>query len=70
MRKVREKSGVERFHAHLCRHTFGQWALEQGAERAAVQDMLGHKSDAMTVHYTKQARLKTAAEMMPKYSPV
>jgi integrase/recombinase XerD len=70
MYRLKAKSGVQRFHPHLLRHTFGQVALEKGAERAAVQDMLGHETDAMTRRYTRKARERTAAAMMPKYSPV
>ena len=51
---------MTRLHAHLCRHTFGQVALAKGAERAAVQDMLGHETDAMTRRYTQEARKQTA----------
>ena len=60
---------IARLHAHLCRHTFGQTALQKGAKRAAVQDMLGHTTDLMTRRYTSTAREQTAAAMMPRYSP-
>jgi site-specific recombinase XerD len=68
--RLKVRTGISRLTAHLLRHTFAQHALEQGAERAAVQDMLGHQSDAMTRRYSKQVRATTAAQMMPKYSPV
>lgn len=67
-RRAKKRSGVARLHAHLLRHTFGQAAIERGAERAAVQDMLGHETDAMTRRYTREARARTAAAMMPRYA--
>lgn len=59
-----------RVHFHLLRHTFGTIAIDKGAERAAVQDMMGHTTDAMTMRYTRAARKRTAAKMMPQYSPI
>lgn len=68
--RLKRDSGVLRVHPHLARHTFGQVAIEKGAERALVQDMLGHRSDAMTWRYTKNARESTAALRQPEFSPV
>jgi site-specific recombinase XerD len=68
--RLKKESGVGRVHAHLCRHTYGQHAIEQGAERALVQDFLGHSSDVMTKRYTKTARERDAAKQMPAFSPV
>ena len=70
IKRLKESSGVARFHAHLCRHTFGQVALEKGAERALVQDMLGHKTDLMTRRYTGDVRKTTVAKAMPRYAAV
>ncbi len=69
-RRLKQKSGVKRIHAHLFRHTFAQVALEKGAERATVQDMLGHKSDLMSRRYAGAVRQQTAARLMPKYAPI
>ena len=69
-RRLKDSSGVPRVRAHLFRHTFGSFAIEKGAERAAVQDMLGHETDMMTRRYTRAARKRTASAMMPRYSPV
>jgi site-specific recombinase XerD len=69
-RRLKVRSGVARVHSHLLRHNFAQVALEKGAERAAVQDMLGHKTDAMSRRYAGGVRQRTAARMMPKYSPI
>src|SRR5262245_60001385 len=57
-------------HAHLLRHTFAQVALTKGAERAMVQDMLGHRSDAMTRRYAGSVRQGTAAKRMPEFAPL
>lgn len=70
LRRLKAQSGVPRVRAHLFRHTFGSFAIERGAERAAVQDMLGHETDYMTRRYTRAARKRTASAMMPRYSPV
>jgi len=67
-RRLKKKSGVRRLHAHLLRHTFGQIAIEDGAAPAQVQDMLGHDTDAMTRRYTRDARAKAAAALMPRYA--
>jgi len=40
------------------------------AERALVQDMLGHKTDLMTRRYTGDARKTTAAKAMARYGAV
>lgn len=69
-RRLKGRSGVTRVHPHLLRHHFAQVALEKGAERAAVQDMLGHKTDAMSRRYAGNVRQRTAARMMPRYSPI
>jgi len=69
-RRLKVRSGIDRLHPHLLRHTFAQVALERGAERAAVQDMLGHSTEAMTRRYAGSVRQQSAARMMPKYSPL
>lgn len=68
-RRVSARVG-QRVHAHLFRHTFAQHALASGAGSAEVQDMLGHKSPAMTRRYTGNARKRRAAQLMPVYSPI
>jgi len=70
IKRLKKRSGVKRFHAHLCRHTFGQVAIAKGAERALVQDMLGHKTDVMTRRYTGDVRKTTAAKGMARYGAV
>ena len=69
-RRRRNRSGIAELHAHLLRHTFAQVALTKGAERAAVQDMLGHRTDAMSRRYAGNVRQETAARMMPEFAPI
>ena len=50
-RRVRELSGIERFHSHLCRHTFATEWREAGGSLAALQAVLGHGTIAVTERY-------------------
>lgn len=66
-KRLKKRSGVDRLHAHLFRHTFAQGALTKDAA-APVQSMLGHKTDRMTRRYTAGVRDQVAAAEMPKYA--
>jgi site-specific recombinase XerD len=68
-RRLKKRLNMPQLHAHLFRHTFAQTALQKGAERALVQDMLGHKTDHMTRRYSGNVRKSTAARMMPQFTP-
>jgi integrase/recombinase XerD len=70
IRRLQRRSGVKRFHAHLCRHMVAQNALLKGAGRAEVQDILGHATDAMARRYAGTARQVVAAQNMAKYAVV
>ena len=48
---VRKLSGIERFHSHLCRHTFATEWRESGGSLAALQAVLGHGTIAVTERY-------------------
>jgi site-specific recombinase XerD len=48
---VRELSGIERFHWHLCRHTFAAKWPEAGGSLPALQAVLGHGTIAVTEPY-------------------
>jgi integrase len=42
---------IERFHSHLCRHTFATEWREAGGSLAALQAVLGHGTIAVTERY-------------------
>jgi integrase len=50
-KRVRELSGIIRFHSHLCRHTFATEWREAGGSLAALQAVLGHGTIAVTERY-------------------
>ncbi len=50
-KRVRQLSGIARFHSHLCRHTFATEWRESGGSLAALQAVLGHGSIAVTERY-------------------
>jgi integrase len=50
-RRVRELSGIERFHSHLCRHTFATEWRQSGGSLAALQAVLEHATIAVTERY-------------------
>lgn len=50
-KRVRELSGIVRFHSHLCRHTFATEWRDSGGSLAALQAVLGHGSIAVTERY-------------------
>ena len=50
---VKKLSGIERFHAHQTRHTFGSRWIEIGGSLAALQEILGHSSITTTQLYAR-----------------
>ncbi len=51
-----EATGMN-FHCHVLRHTFATRLVERGVPLTKVQFLLGHRTSAMTAHYTKNAHM-------------
>ena len=63
-RRARERAGLPGFRVHDLRHTFGHRLRASGVSYEDRQDLLGHKSERITTHYSAPdvARLIEAAE--------
>jgi site-specific recombinase XerD len=53
--RVAKRSGVNRLHAHLCRHTFATRFLINGGDIFTLQQILGHSTLEMVRHYINLA---------------
>ena len=53
--RLAKKSGVQRLHAHLCRHTFATRFLINGGDVFALQQILGHSTLEIVRHYVNLA---------------
>jgi len=49
--RLAKSSGVERLHAHLCRHTFAVNYLLNGGDIFSLREILGHTTLDMVSHY-------------------
>jgi site-specific recombinase XerD len=59
--RVAERSGVERLHAHLLRHTAATQYLVAGGDAISLQQKLGHTTLTMTSRYVHLASEHLAA---------
>jgi len=55
MRRLANRTGVDRLHAHLWRHTSGVRYLMAGGDVFSLQTILGHETLEMTRHYVQLA---------------
>jgi site-specific recombinase XerD len=53
--RLGRRSGVQRLHAHLCRHTFATRFLVNGGDVFTLQQILGHSTLEMVRHYVNLA---------------
>jgi integrase len=66
--RAAKRSGIERLHPHLLRHTFGIRAQENGMPTITLQHYMGHSSSKVTERYAHAAqseRLKRARGYPP-----
>jgi len=70
-RKARVRAGLTGFRVHDLRHTFGHRLRAAGVSFEDRQDLLGHKSERITTHYSAPdiARLLEAAEKVCERRP-
>jgi len=67
-RRIEERSGVDRLHAHLRRHTFAITCLLNGGDIFSLQAILGHTTLEMVRHYLHFTSSQVAAQHH-EYSP-
>jgi site-specific recombinase XerD len=64
-----KKSGVNRLHAHLCRHTFAINYLLNGGDIFSLKEILGHTTLDMVNHYLHFTSAQIIVQHH-KYSPM
>ncbi|MFC1912688.1 tyrosine-type recombinase/integrase [Chloroflexota bacterium] len=67
--RLSKSSGIERLHAHLCRHTFAINYLLNGGDIFSLKEILGHTTLDMVNHYLHFTRSQLTAQHH-KYSPM
>ena len=68
-RKLKKKSGVERLHPHLLRHTFATRYLENGGSIYTLKELLGHTTLKQTQAYLHVAQNRRHLDFA-RYSPL
>ena len=67
--RLAKRSGVQRLHAHLCRHTFATRFLINGGDVFSLQQILGHSTLTMVSHYVNLASSHITIQHQ-KFSPL
>jgi integrase/recombinase XerC/integrase/recombinase XerD len=67
--RIARRSGVNRLHAHLCRHTFATRFLMNGGDVFSLQQILGHSTLEMVRHYANLASNHVVTQHQ-KFSPL
>lgn len=67
--KLKERTGIERLHPHLLRHTFATRYYMNGGNVYTLQSILGHTSLEMTKRYVSLAHSMMMADFA-KFSPL
>ena len=67
--RMAKTSGVERLHAHLCRHTFAINYLLNGGDIFSLKEILGHTTLDMVNHYLHFTSSQIT-DQHRKYSPM
>jgi site-specific recombinase XerD len=67
--RLAKLSGVDRLHAHLCRHTFAVNYLLNGGDIFSLREILGHTTLAMVNHYLHFTSSQITTQHR-KYSPM
>jgi len=67
--RLSKRSGVERLHAHLCRHTFAINYLLNGGDIFSLREILGHTTLDMVNHYLHFTSSQITAQH-DKYTPM
>lgn len=72
-RKLKNRTGIERLHAHLLRHTFATVYLVNSGDMLTLKTILGHTSLKMVEHYVHFAPayvLRNFDEYSPLDNPI
>jgi integrase/recombinase XerC/integrase/recombinase XerD len=69
VKRIAARSGVDRLHPHLCRHTFATRYLINGGDVFSLQQILGHSTLEMVRRYVNLASAHVAVQHR-KFSPM